>query len=78
VELTYAVYERNNAFASNGTEWVFSVRFDGGNGWVIHTWERPPTEDQIDGIKTIVLRSMDVYHRHLEPPVGITSVERVL
>jgi hypothetical protein len=58
-------------------EWALGVRLDGASRWVVAKWEKEPSEEQIEQVKTIVKRSFELYHRHLIiPPFNLVEVKR--
>jgi hypothetical protein len=73
MKLVYEVTDRN---MRGSKEWVFQIRIDSGGSWVMFTWDYAPSEDEVDEVKKIVLRSMEVFRKHLPPPAAIQQVER--
>jgi len=48
MELSWTVFERNNVYAKDGTDWALSVFLHDDIGpWVYTTWEKKPTDEQI-------------------------------
>lgn len=52
---------------SRTKQYSLNVSFDRGNKWSIYKWDKEPTKEEIKNIKTIVLRSIEVYYRHIKP-----------
>lgn len=67
-QLIITVEKRKNTFAPKGVEWALTAQFIEGERWTLRTWTREPTPEQIGKAKDLVLRSMEVYHRHLSIP----------
>jgi hypothetical protein len=65
--INFVVYSRTHSYAPKG-EWVLSVSIDGASPWVIFIWNKKPSNEAIDDAKTLALRSMELYHRHLTIP----------
>lgn len=65
------VEERKNPDRRSGKEWALYIRFVGWEGrgsWCMATWEKKPTDQQVEDTKYIVKRAMEVYHRHFTIP----------
>jgi len=63
----FSLKERVNVFTKNRKEWVLIVALDR-DLWVIFKWEKKPTEEVVKQTEKIVMRSFEVYHRHLQIP----------
>ena len=61
----FSLEERVNVFAKKRKEWVLLITLDE-EVWAITTWSNKPTEEVIKQFEKTVMRSFEVYHRHLK------------
>jgi hypothetical protein len=70
-KIKYSLSERKTSETKSGKEWCLHMQFlgwEGRGGWCMQTWEKKPTEAMVEDAKYLILRSMEVYHRHLVMP----------
>jgi len=60
--------QRQNKFAEKGQEWAFYCVLDSGSPWCVYTSNGPLTKKEIQKIKEVVVRSMEIYHIHIQKP----------
>ena len=64
-EISFTVEKR---YVGRSAEWALFARFKDCDRWCLYTWDKEPSEKSIKDVKDLVLRSFEVYHRHLEIP----------
>ena len=75
-QVQFRVYKRDNTFAKTGKEWALSVNFVDSAPWVIKTWEKQPAQSTIVDIIDVIMKSFEIYHKHLSiPPFTLSIVE---
>jgi hypothetical protein len=64
-EIQYRIYSRKNVFAKNktGIEWVFDINIDNADWWVVHTWPKEPSKEEIESVVALVDRTIEVFER---------------
>jgi len=67
-KVTFRLYERANTHRKSGKDWALSIQIYDGESWVMKTWEKKPVQKTIDDTKEIIMRSFEVYHRHIQLP----------
>lgn len=71
----FSVDERQNVHSTTGKEWALNVRFDRHERWTIKAWDKEPSAEAVKDAKETVMRSFEVYHRHLYVPAfNVTEV----
>lgn len=69
--------QRNNCHTPNGTEYYLNIMFhvpEEGR-WTLATWDKEPTEQQIQFAKSLILRVCEVYHEALVNSIPGFSME---
>jgi hypothetical protein len=67
-KVVFRVESRRNRFAKMGEEWALNAQFVGYPHWTITTWERKPATADVDAIVSVIMRSFEVYHKHIVIP----------
>ena len=73
-ELFFGLNERRNVFTPKGYEWALSMQIVDsnnvvhGNAWTIETWDKKPSDAELDRVKQIAIRSMEFYHAQIKLP----------
>lgn len=49
-------------------QWILFARIGSRPSWVLKLWENKPTDKEVEDCKTLILRSFEFYHKHLEIP----------
>lgn len=65
--IEFNVYMRVHSYSPKG-EWVMSISLDSTAPWVVFTWAKKPSDKAIQEIEVLVMRSMELYHRHVSVP----------
>ena len=60
--------ERNAIKGNQQTEWCLLFSFDGGDRWVIESWDKKPKYETVERIKDYVIQGIHVYTRSFTLP----------
>lgn len=67
--VSFRLYDRRNSFKKSGREWALSAQFKDYQSWVIKIWgNKKPSDEEVEDVKKVVMRSFEFYHRHLQIP----------
>ena len=66
-KIKFWVAERENVHVKNGREWALCTKIDGGDAWVIATFEKKLNDETIKSLINLSLRSMEIYHKSIRP-----------
>ena len=67
-QVHFRLIERPDKFLRTGKEWALMVQFVGHSPWTLKTWEKRPNDKNVEDAKGIILRSFEMYHKHLTIP----------
>ena len=60
--------ERPNSFLKSRKDWALSVKIDDKDPWVVEAWAKKPNEHVIENVINLVVRSFEIYHKHIQIP----------
>ena len=72
---TYEIEKRENVFKKSGYEWALNLDIGAGY-WTIYEFEKEPSQEEIDNIIDIVIRSIEVYHKAIRFPTYKMSIKK--
>lgn len=64
-EVKFTVEKR---IACRSPEWCLFIQFKYHDRWVLKTWQKKPTDEAVKEAQSLVLRSFEIYHRHIKIP----------
>lgn len=65
--VVYRINERKNGIRKGGSVWELQVSIDGHQFWTIWVWNKKPTEKQENEAVKLMLRSFEIWDRHIPP-----------
>lgn len=63
VSVQFKVEKRRNVHVKNEIEWALNMRINESDWWTVHTWDNKPTQESIDSVVDLSLRTIEVWDR---------------
>ena len=68
-EVKFTLDKRVNVHRKSKKEYALKVRIDGQQtDWTIMAWENKPSDETLEEMKNVIMRSFSVYHSHIRFP----------
>lgn len=73
----FFIEERTNVYSKKGREWALNCKIGDCDIWTLKTYNSKPRVKTVEKDTTLILRSFEFYHRHLEIPMFELEKENV-